>query len=351
MTSSTNTELPSRKTEEDSKKSKKPRLKEKIKILWSKLMSNSNNKPCLAHGQSGLLGQFYATLSATSEGLQIDLDEKYSHLQDRLTNIFEKPPSWSNAYCIEQLQIHMMQGDKLDTELSRRLAEAQKVKLPLVDFYEKHAQPIEAGTFSDDYKRSMLNRLANDLQWFYSQRIQRRNDGQVMAFRVGIIFFLSFTLFIAGLIAFIYFENRNVAMVDDVLKILEGFLIALVSGFFGASFSMLVQTQNRISSGTLEDLRAGYRWFVLIIRAAVGLGAAMILYFFFESELLGGSLWPDLNKLGLSSIKDANGLQLKNTFAPNKEVCLLVIWCFIAGFSENFVPNVLVKTESKGQAT
>ncbi len=241
-----------------------------------------------------------------------------------------------------------------------------------------------------------------------------------MSLRVGIVFFASFILFIANLIAYIYFEiehktdlsqtnipgseirsnsnfswndialsnksdpsidlgtdsaifliqkgvniktelaangdisnliNINVSSKRVKFKMLEGLLIALVSGIFGASFSMLVRTQNRISSGTLEDLRAGYRWFALIIRAAVGLGAAMILYFFFESELLGGNLWPDLNRLGLSSIKDAENRDVPNTFVPNKEICLLVIWCFIAGFSENFVPNILVKTESKGQVT
>lgn len=116
-----------------------------------------------------------------------------------------------------------------------------------------------------------------------------------------------------------------------------GLILAMISGAFGASFSMLVQTQRRGSEGTLEDIRTAGNWQTLLIRSAFGLGAASILYFFFNSGLLAGSLWPNLKEITfLESI-------------PNASMCLLVIWSFVAGFSENFVPNILVKTEQKSE--
>jgi hypothetical protein len=123
--------------------------------------------------------------------------------------------------------------------------------------------------------------------------------------------------------------------------------VALASGFFGATFSMLLQTQRRTSEGTLDDLNAASSWRTLVVRGSVGLGAAAILYFFFRSGLLEGNLWPNLSELGFDALKSggADGL------VPNQNWCLLVIWCFLGGFSETLVPNILSKTEQKASTS
>jgi hypothetical protein len=124
-----------------------------------------------------------------------------------------------------------------------------------------------------------------------------------------------------------------------------GLILAMVSGFFGATFSMLIQSNRRATEGTLEDLSGACAWHTLFVRGSVGLGAAAILYFFFESGLLEGSLWPKLKELKYVQLEGGvKGL------VPNKEWCLLVIWSFLAGFSETLVPNILSKTEQKSAA-
>jgi hypothetical protein len=135
------------------------------------------------------------------------------------------------------------------------------------------------------------------------------------------------------------FTNR----MPDLVHAYTGLLIAMLSGFLGASFSMLLQSQRRVANGTLEDLIAAGHWYNLAVRGAVGVGAAVLLYFFFESGLLEGSLWPELDKLGFAAVQGGDGF-----FVPNRHWCLLVIWCFIGGFSESFVPSILQKTEAKG---
>jgi hypothetical protein len=121
-----------------------------------------------------------------------------------------------------------------------------------------------------------------------------------------------------------------------------GLLIAMSAGFLGATFSMLIQNQRRVSEGSLEHLNVASSWHTLIVRGSVGLGGAAILYFFFESGLLGGSLWPDLNELDFVEVKG-----FKELLVPNKNWCLLIIWCFLAGFSETLVPTILQDTEHK----
>lgn len=122
-----------------------------------------------------------------------------------------------------------------------------------------------------------------------------------------------------------------------------GLIVALASGFFGATFSMLLQTQRRTSEGTLDDLSSASSWRTLFVRGSVGLGAAAILYFFFRSGLLEGNLWPDLSGLGFDALRSAGS----DGLVPNQNWCLLVIWCFLGGFSETLVPNILSKTEQK----
>jgi hypothetical protein len=58
--------------------------------------------------------------------------------------------------------------------------------------------------------------------------------------------------------------------------------------------------------------------------------------------LLEGSLWPDLRLLGYDQLGNRGP-----AIVPNEHWCLLVIWCFLGGFSETLVPNILTRTEQK----
>ena len=120
----------------------------------------------------------------------------------------------------------------------------------------------------------------------------------------------------------------------------------MAAGLFGATFSMLVQLQQRTSQGTLEDVQAAAGWHSLLVRCSFGVGAAAILYFFFESGLLQGSLWPDIEDLKF--LASSTGAVDR---VANKNWCLLVIWSCLAGFSENFVPTILIRTEAKSLPT
>jgi hypothetical protein len=135
-------------------------------------------------------------------------------------------------------------------------------------------------------------------------------------------------------------------MLYDFFQNYSGVVIALSSGFFGATFFMLVQLSGRLSGGSGEDAREMWNWNFLVLRSLVGIGGALIIYFFFESGLLEGSIWPDLAMLNYEKLEKCceDGAQWR---IPNKDLSLLVIWSFLAGYSQTLVPSILVKTETK----
>ncbi len=136
-----------------------------------------------------------------------------------------------------------------------------------------------------------------------------------------------------------------------------GLIIAAVSGMLGAAFFMLVEFQTKVStSGELADIREMWTLLFVIARCIVGIGAASILYFFFKSGLLEGNLWPNLQQLGFvlveSGYQTTTGARVElidtgRKVVPNGDFALLVVWSFLAGWSQKLVPNLLLATEGR----
>jgi hypothetical protein len=140
-------------------------------------------------------------------------------------------------------------------------------------------------------------------------------------------------------------------MILDALP--YGLTIAMVSGLFGATFFMLIQLQSRLSEGGLADVRDMWTFPMLLLRCIVGVGAAAILYFLFKSGLLSGTIWPNLDGLGFVEVTRHEVAYLDNgrRVVPNQQYALLIVWSFIAGYSQTLVPNLLITTEARTNST
>ena len=143
-----------------------------------------------------LLKQFYSTLrviylATHSKNAGQPPNEK---IDAKLKQLFEATPSWRGAYEIEQLLSLVMTEEQLDTELARRLEEAKGVQLTYVGKLEEQWGAANESN-STKAKRALLQRLLNDLQWFYSQRIQRRAARQKLGIRVSCLFLSAFLFF------------------------------------------------------------------------------------------------------------------------------------------------------------
>lgn len=145
-----------------------------------------------------LLEQFYLTLQVTY--MASPLPPSKSVIHERIERLFKAPHSWPNAYEIEQLLCFVISDQQLETELNRRLAEAQQLKLEHVAIIDKELHPD--GRPPAD-KRIVLHRLLNDLQWFYSKRVQHRTASKRLLVRVSMLFMVALAAF--SLVLFIQF--------------------------------------------------------------------------------------------------------------------------------------------------
>ena len=83
------------------------------------------------------------------------------------------------------------------------------------------------------------------------------------------------------------------------------------------------------------------------------MSGAIVVYFFLQSNIVSGELFPKFADLGLdqanppgkAGASEESGVPLR-LILPNADLALLVVWSFLAGFSERLVPGILQSTEN-----
>jgi hypothetical protein len=276
-----------------------------------------------------LTRQFFVTLRAYVARVDKQGENRspksFKHVEDLLQG---GESTWSDAYQIEQLLVDLFDDRSLEIELQSRLLECESSLRPgLAAHYAKLAATLKEPA----ERRALLARLVNDLQWRYTVNEVRRTYSKDITRTTGVIFILGIAGFAAAILGIALFGKALPAASDAAHLLLAG-----LAGAWGAGFSMLASLKSRMEAADLNDLKLMKSGWILWSRPLIGVGAACILYFFLVSGLLGGAAFPALKPdpaLGLTP----------------KDLALLIVWCFIAGFSERLVPALLAKTE--GRAT
>lgn len=338
--------------------------------------------------QRELIEQYYVSLGATFERIceQRPASDPHAALIAQIKGLLSAENTWSNAYKIEQLIIPLYSDIELDIELKRQLLDAKYYFYPNVyAYYEEAKKALDnqgAGSPPEDQRHErevLFSRLVKDLQWRRQLIDSGRDYARFIRIRSGMFFIVSVIIFLLVLI---------------FLTKLPQYLLylAMASGFIGASFSVLINLKKRLTESNYEELRVTYRWSYILTRGFIGLGAALIIFFFLKAELLIGPAFPvvavaeltadsrsgktlapaestapsqidpavanqaDTTNNPVSAVGgDAAAADLppdgddsdKKDENPEKERALLLIWCFLAGFSESLVPTLLKKTKEK----
>lgn len=290
------------------------------------------NTDLLSNEISELTAQFFVTLEASFAKVEGQQPPRSPEAFERVKGLLaqqEPPRSWKDAYAIEQLMVHLFDDDTLVSELQVRVREAKgSLKQAQADHYAAEA---DKATLSAAARRALLSRLVNDLQWRYTVDEVKRGYSKQITLRTGQFFMGSMLLFASSVL---------VTLVSPALLQFDVRLLvpAVLAGCWGASFSMLSSLKDRLDASDLDALKVMRARWVLASRVLIGAGGASILYFFFVSGLVTGSAFPDLMK----AARQPAGEQ-----PPLDVAAMLMVWCFIAGFSERLIPGLLTKTASK----
>jgi hypothetical protein len=251
---------------------------------------------------AGLEGR-YATLRARADAAQTSmLDEagkvieRYREFRATKSSANPEPlPEWNEAFLADQLLTQLLAPEEARAELAAQLA-----ALKTIDAGAHTALSIEwegiknadDQTKADKRVSALLVSAMRAAQWKNTQRWIIRILGTQYAARLRNAFLVAllFGLLLVVFDAYLGPKFRNAAV--------SGLGFAAAAGLLGASFSAMVG-QSRISElDNIEEARAATSRQMIALRLGVGVAAAIILYFFFESGLVEGALFPDLQQIG-----------------------------------------------------
>ena len=151
---------------------------------------------------------------------------------------------------------------------------------------------------------------------------------------------VTFTLVILALIAVMMYSILLATSREGSVLVLLVFASGLLGGF--------VSIQQRLPKISTQELHVLSSSWVSITLVPINGGIfALVLMFVFIGRILQGDLFPAYPEFTISNVKEffawvENGYPLTGA-----DVAKSLFWSFVAGFSERFVPQVIMKATSR----
>ena len=210
--------------------------------------------------------------------------------------------------------------------------EGLAVKLDIAD--KEKDQPKLRAEAECLVTRSWLMRMARDAR-----------DDYVGALRGNLLWFLAWTVGIFGTAVYVLGGETAYAPL---------FLVICVAGMLGALVSIVRRLQNVVNGAPSPDQGAdlsalAHEKRVTVLSMVVGAVFAIVLYALFVAGLgdMGGDLTPKFTEArGMDGV---DFWSFVNEVGPRdgKSYAKVIVWSFIAGFFEQFVPDVLDRIARK----
>ncbi|WP_439595190.1 hypothetical protein [Falsiroseomonas sp.] len=269
---------------------------------------------------------------------------------------------WSRIYQTERRLALLEPEETLVAELRRRLDQAVEQRVqsaPRLQAYLDAAMPLVADTAQTPpglkpggatRLRALLLAVLEETHWTLQRKFHARPIQKKAARLVAFLGIIGCAIFLLPYIA-IYLAPRPEAPGRLAFSGWAWLPLytAASTGFFGAMFSRLLTLQANRAAMTLGELNDARSFWSNVLRGAVGTTGAIIVYFFLLSGVVGGALIPKFDLMGFDQFshpKEATAAVTPLSLVlPNAQLALLVVWSFLAGFSERLVPSVLKSSE------
>jgi hypothetical protein len=306
--------------------------------------------------------------SAESQNIE-EIKKRIVELRE--SNAASRDNAWTEAYSLERMLSLVEPTGTLLAEIRRRLDEADSEYVKAAPqlraaFLSTEAQAVDKTKTPPEIRpsevaalRSFLLDIFEEIHWTNQRKYHARPIYKKATSKVVIIGLISFCLFLLPyLIIYIGGAYTSGAEVVERWTWLPLYT-ALTGGLFGATFSRLMFMQSNGSLMSLEELNSAGQMSSILLRASVGMCGALIVFFFLQSGIVQGNLFPNFQQLGLTerlvptmeASNDKTKVAALRSILPSPALALLFVWCFLAGFSERLVPSILSSTEqSLGEA-
>ena len=328
---------------------------------------------------------------ANRKKMLVQVKEAFCALEEKCTKpiaLEEISAIWNEAYRIERLTVFIEPMECLWAEVKRRLGEAAEESVlslarlnaavdalgPMV-FASNSNESVKPGSIKPEFEdqvRSLLLDIIEETHWDIQRKFYSRPIRKQATRRIVLIGMCAFVLLIVP-----YVLIYGLTATGHIRSIERWSWIplysALTAGLFGALFSRLLYLQQRWDTLTIGGLKDAREFTSIFLRGCVGMTGAVIVSFFLMSKVVEGALFPNFQNIGLDTwsyhqqtqtvTKNATPPQSNGAtngkpdedpepeifgfrlIFPSKDLALLIVWSFLAGFSERLIPTILQDTE------
>lgn len=237
---------------------------------------------------------------------------------------------WPVLYEAEQRLIAYASKEEIEADFARRTVEAERLGAISVKALK---ESFDAS--ADAAQRAALYRcLIEDVQFRYEKRrLDRKTRARMIQHYIWSGIGLSVITGAFLLIVLMLSRSKSTAVFNVPF--------VMLIGLCGAYFSRLTSF-NSNADLDYDALVSSYRFRNLVLRGGIGMLAAVVMYYLIYSGLIAGDLFPAPNSL--NSI--ASMFSGEDPLVPSKETAKLMVWAFIAGFSERLVTGTLERLEN-----
>lgn len=253
--------------------------------------------------------------------------------------------TWLECNEAELLLLPLLPDAALEAQFRTQLRKALKVRILTADEYKETiarffgTDAIRPRAVMQEAYRTLLSELHQNYISLRFRREQRLETAlRLLKLSALILLFATLPVLIFSLapLGDVKSPLGTLAKTALVRDPLFGLYAAGSFGIVGAFFSRLVPFQGRIQQYNYEQLLHTFSPRFIALRCTIGMLGAIAFFLLMRGGLLGGSLFPAPDRLA----------DLGGGSASIPEFAKLLVWSFIAGWSERLVPEALERTEN-----
>ncbi len=307
-----------------------------------------------AAGNPEVVVKLRATVNAIKDRAELEKGGKVSKGID-------KPITWDDVYVVEMYLVKILPPDALKRKAwiirARYLGIAGQEGYLLYN-QSTVATPLPGGPpppnadgsteLTPEALRADLITLLQDIYWLYRLRTDWEERRNWLA-KTFAVFSFAVLLILVALILWSSWNTPNIRRL-----ILSALPLVTLLGAVGGFVSLLRRLQSVSIEGSrllgLIEMEYG-KWSLLFQSLFSGSIFALILLLIFAAGLVKGDLFPDLHELAAKGNTNFVELLWPLSEENTGEFHKLLVWSFIAGFAEQFVPDILDQLTTRQQNT